>query len=133
MILERGLYYEGNFSGGKVREFQGKNEVSQQYQFFSQVNDFSFSFIFQVLEMLLDFQYCISNILNNYRKSFPHENHCQCCKKLASRSWLVLFTLTFFYIHSPLLQQNKNLSWLLFSSANQITYHCSAIYITRLF
>ena len=32
---------------------------------------------------------------------FPYENHCECYKKLASRSWLMLFTLTtFFLIHT---------------------------------
>ena len=41
-------------------------------------------------------------------QSFPYENHCECYKKLASRSWPVLFTLTYFflYMHSPLLLEN---------------------------
>ena len=53
-------------------------------------------------------------------QSFPYENHCKCYKKLASRLWPMLFTLTFFFlnIHSPLLLENKKLWWLLFSSAN---------------
>ena len=51
---------------------------------------------------------------------FPCENHCNCYKKVASRLWFVLFTLTYFflYIHSPLLLENKKLLWPLFSSAN---------------
>ena len=41
-------------------------------------------------------------------QSFPYENHCNCYKKLASRLWSMLFTLTyfFFYIHCPCLWQN---------------------------
>ena len=36
------------------------------------------------------------------------QNHCECYKKLASKLWPLLFTLTyfFFYIHSPRLWQN---------------------------
>ena len=30
-------------------------------------------------------------------QSFPNENHCHCYKKLASRSWPVLFTLNLFF------------------------------------
>ena len=37
-------------------------------------------------------------------QSFPNENHCECYKKLASRSWPVLFIL-----ESSLLLENKNL------------------------
>ena len=33
-----------------------------------------------------------------FTKSFPYENHCDCYKKLTSRSWLVLFTLTYFFL-----------------------------------
>ena len=28
---------------------------------------------------------------------FPYENHCECYKKLASQSWPVLFTITYFF------------------------------------
>ena len=44
-----------------------------------------------------------------YLLPFPYENHLECYKKLASRSWPVLFTLIYFflYIHSPVLLQNK--------------------------
>ena len=44
-------------------------------------------------------------------QSFPYKNHCKCYEKLASRSWPVLFTLTYFFldITSPFLQQNKKL------------------------
>ena len=35
------------------------------------------------------------NILPQY---FPHENHCMCYKKLPSRLWPVLFTLTYFFL-----------------------------------
>ena len=40
--------------------------------------------------------------------SFPFENHCKCYKKLASRLWPMLFTLTcfFLYIHISLLLPN---------------------------
>ena len=56
-------------------------------------------------------------------QSFPHKNHCRCNKKLAARLWPVLFTLTVFLnIHSPLLQQNKNLM-----------YHCFPQQIRPLF
>ena len=36
---------------------------------------------------------------------FSRENHCECYRKLASRLWPILFTLTYFflYIHSPIL------------------------------
>ena len=42
-------------------------------------------------------------------QSFPYENNCESYKKLALRLWLVLFTLSYFflYIDSPLLQQNN--------------------------
>ena len=30
------------------------------------------------------------------QQSFPYENHCECYKKFASRSWPVLFTLNYF-------------------------------------
>ena len=45
------------------------------------------------------------------KQPFPLENHCKCYKKLASRLWPVLFTLTdfFLYKHSPLLLENKKL------------------------
>ena len=34
-------------------------------------------------------------------QSFPFANHCECYKKVASRSWPVLFTLTdFFLLHT---------------------------------
>ena len=34
-------------------------------------------------------------------QSFPYENHCKCYKKLTSRLWLVLSTLThFFLVHT---------------------------------
>ena len=43
-------------------------------------------------------------------QSFPYENHCEFYKKLASRSWHVLFRLTdFFLLHnSSFLRQNKS-------------------------
>ena len=46
-----------------------------------------------------------------HKQPFPYENHCKCYKKLASRLWPVLFTLTdfFLYKHSPLLLENKKL------------------------
>ena len=31
-------------------------------------------------------------------QSFPYENHCECYKKLVSRWWPVLFTLTYFFL-----------------------------------
>ena len=48
---------------------------------------------------------------------FPYKNHCECHKKLASRVWSVLFTLTYFYflyIYSPLMRQKKVLLSLFF-------------------
>ena len=37
------------------------------------------------------------------RESFPYENNCECYRKLASKSWPVLFTLIyFFYTHTLL-------------------------------
>ena len=48
--------------------------------------------------------------LSDLKQSFPHKNHCEHYWKLASRLWLGLFTLTYFfflYIHSPLLLENK--------------------------
>ena len=57
---------------------------------------------------------------------FHMTNHCKCYKKLELKLWLVLFTLTYFflyiqYIHSPLLLKNKKLLWSLFSSENYTT------------
>ena len=31
-------------------------------------------------------------------QSFPYENHCECYKKLASRLWPLLFTLTYYFL-----------------------------------
>ena len=46
-------------------------------------------------------------------QSFPYQNHCECYKKLASRSWSVLFTLTYFFlIHT------------LSPSAGKVVTHC---------
>ena len=66
-------------------------------------------------------------------QSFPHESRWECYRKLASRQWLVLFTLAYFfsYAYSPLLLDNKKLLWSLFSSVNQTSEHCSMIYILR--
>ena len=38
--------------------------------------------------------YGISGQIFGLAQSFPYENYCECYKKLASRSWPVLFTLT---------------------------------------
>ena len=37
-------------------------------------------------------------------QSFPYKNHCEFYKKLASTSWPVLLTLTYFVIHTLLLE-----------------------------
>ena len=34
----------------------------------------------------------------SHPQSFPCENHRECCKKFASRSWPVLFTQTYFFL-----------------------------------
>ena len=52
---------------------------------------------------------------------FLHENYCEYYRKLASRSWPVLFTLTCFFLLHTLSR----------SAANQNTDHCSIMYITR--
>ena len=52
----------------------------------------------------------VTTRLQQHTQSFPYENHCECYKKLVSRSRPVLFTLKhylFLYIHSPVLLQNK--------------------------
>ena len=36
--------------------------------------------------------------LLNITQSFSYESHCKCYKKLASRSWPVLFTTTYFFV-----------------------------------
>ena len=40
----------------------------------------------------------LNNLLSH--QSFSNKNHCECYKKLASRSWPVLFTLPFFLLHT---------------------------------
>ena len=48
-------------------------------------------------------------------------------------SWYLHLPCLFLYTNSPLLLENNKLLWLLFSSSNKTTDHCSMIYITRLF
>ena len=45
----------------------------------------------------------------------------------------LLFPISYLYMDSTVLLDNKKLLWLLFSSANQTTDHCSSIYSTRPF
>ena len=72
-------------------------------------------------------------ILCNYQ-FFSNENHCNCYKKLASRSWTVLFTITIFSYTYTLLfcWKIKKVVMLLFSPANYNKNHCSMIYIKKL-
>ena len=60
---------------------------------------------------------------------FSIQKPLQVLQKLASRLWPCHLHLPifFFYIHSPLLLDNKKLLWLLFSSANYSAQHCSII------
>ena len=76
---------------------------------------------------------CMRVVVDN--QPFPYEIQCECYKKIASRSWPVLFVLTYFspYTYPLLFCRKIKLLWSLFSSANQTTGHCSMIYITRLF
>ena len=39
----------------------------------------------------------ISEFCKQYQ-SFPYENHCKCYRKLTSRSWPVLFAITYFFL-----------------------------------
>ena len=41
-------------------------------------------------------------------QSFPYENQCESDKKLASRFWPVLFTLTYFFYEAIMWQQCLN-------------------------
>ena len=52
---------------------------------------------FKVLVIFKKKQFSRTNILiqGNSQQSFPHKNHCECYKKLASRSWPVLQTSTY--------------------------------------
>ena len=62
----------------------------------------------------LDFFLCHPSSLDTETEaacSFSYKNLCECYKKLTSRSWPKLFTLTyyFFYIHFPFLLENKKI------------------------
>ena len=49
--------------------------------------------------------------INSRMSFFPFKNHCKCYKKLVSRLWPVLFTLTwFFLIHAPFSSAGKKVA-----------------------
>ena len=60
--------------------------------------------------------------------------HTKTTVSVTKSSHKTIFTLTyfFFYMHFPLLAENK-LFWLLLFSANHTTEYCSIIYVTGLF
>ena len=68
-------------------------------------------------------------------QSFSYENLCESYKKFASRSWPILFTLSYFFlcIHSPLLLENEVV--LIDISLSKLDRRplFNDIYITRLF
>ena len=78
-------------------------------KFFQQLPNKCFS-IFKKLQWFKKSVQWIKNCTWVYHmQSFPYENHCKCCKKLASRSWPRLITLTyfFFYVHSSSWLESK--------------------------
>ena len=113
-ILLRLIETSGQNNGGLSIKTDWKSRISSQKSHWK-------SYINQSFCYLLLLVWSVPVMFHFFKEQpFSYENHSECYKKLVSRSWPMLFTLSFFFlhIHSPLLLGNKNLLWSLFSSAN---------------
>ena len=61
-----------------------------------EISKFNFSLTEEIQRNLSKFNLALNNSLT---RSFPCENHCKCYKKLASRLWSMLYTLTIFFLY----------------------------------